>query len=316
MEQKKKIYLLAIVLMVFVILFIGIGLNSKNWEYALFRRIPKIIGIILTGSSIAFSSIVFQTITNNRILTPSVLGLDSLYIFMQTFIVFVFGSNAIFSTNPRLNFILAAGFMVLFSIILFRLLFKGENKNIFFLILFGMIIGTFFQSLSSFMQFIIDPNEFLVVQNRMFASFNNMNTSILYIALIGKLLTLIYTYRFLPNLDVLSLGRDSAINLGVDYDYVVRNMLIVVAILVSISTALVGPITFLGLLVVNIARGLIKSYKHKYLVPASMLISSITLVGGQFIAERVMNFKTPISVVINFVGGIYFIYLLLREVEM
>lgn len=315
MEQKKKIYLLSILLIILVILFISIGLNSRNWEYALSRRIPKIIGIILTGSSIAFSSVVFQTITNNRILTPSVLGLDSLYIFIQTFIIFVFGSNALISTDQSFNFILAAGLMVLFSIILFRLLFKRENKNIFFLILFGMIIGTFFQSLSSFMQFIIDPNEFLVVQNRMFASFNNMNTSILYLALIGKVLTIIYTYKYLPNLDVLSLGRENAINLGVDYDQLVKKMLIVVSILVSISTALVGPITFLGLLVVNISRGLIKSYKHKYLVPASMLISSITLVAGQFLAERLMNFSTPISVIINFVGGIYFIYLLLREVQ-
>ncbi len=56
MEQKKKIYLLSILLIILVILFISIGLNSRNWEYALSRRIPKIIGIILTGSSIAFSS--------------------------------------------------------------------------------------------------------------------------------------------------------------------------------------------------------------------------------------------------------------------
>ena len=303
-------------MIVLVTLFIIIGLNENNWRYALSRRIPKIIGIILTGSSIAFSSVVFQTITNNRILTPSVLGLDSLYIFIQTFIVFIFGSNALIRISQRFNFILAVGFMVIFSIILFKLLFKRENNNIFFLLLFGMVFGTFFQSLSSFMQFIIDPNEFMVVQNRMFASFNNMNSNILWLALAGKAFTMIYTYRFLPKLDVLSLGRENAINLGVDYDMIVKNMLIVISILVSISTALVGPITFLGLLVVNITRNFLDTYKHKYLILGSMLISSITLVGGQLIAERIMNFSTPISVVINFVGGIYFIHILLREGKM
>ena len=316
MEYKKKIHFLSIVLIMLIIFFVFLGLNSKNWEYALSRRIPKIVGIILTGSSIAFSSVVFQTITNNRILTPSVLGLDSLYIFIQTFIVFIFGSNSLIRVDQRFNFILAVGFMVLFSVILFRLLFKRENNNIFFLLLFGIVFGTFFQSLSSFMQFVIDPNEFLVVQNRMFASFNNINSDILWLALVGKILIIIYTYRFLSNLDVLSLGRENAINLGVDYDKVVKKMLIVISILVSISTALVGPITFLGLLVVNITRGLLNTYKHKYLIPGSMLISSITLVGGQLIAERVMNFSTPISVVINFVGGIYFIHILLREGKM
>lgn len=316
MGYKRKIHFISILLIVLVILFIIIGLNENNWRYALSRRIPKIIGIILTGSSIAFSSVAFQTITNNRILTPSVLGLDSLYIFIQTFIVFIFGSNALIRISQRFNFILAVGFMVIFSIILFKLLFKRENNNIFFLLLFGMVFGTFFQSLSSFMQFIIDPNEFMVVQNRMFASFNNMNSNILWLALAGKAFTMIYTYRFLPKLDVLSLGRENAINLGVDYDMIVKNMLIVISILVSISTALVGPITFLGLLVVNITRNFLDTYKHKYLILGSMLISSITLVGGQLIAERIMNFSTPISVVINFVGGIYFIHILLREGKM
>ncbi len=313
MSSKKKIYFLSILLLVLVALFIFIGLNSRNWDYALSRRIPKIIAIILTGSGIAFSSLVFQTITNNRILTPSVLGLDSLYMFIQTFIVFVFGSTTLAKAGEGFNFILAVGCMALFSVVLFKLLFKREGNNIFFLLLLGLVFGTFFQSLTSFMQVLIDPNEFLVVQNKMFASFNNVNTKILWLAIIGTLLTMGYTYKYLRSLDVLSLGRENAINLGVEYDKVVKRMLIVISILVSVSTALVGPITFLGLLVVNITRQLLNTYKHKYLIIGSMLISSITLVGGQLIAERIMNFSTPISVVINLVGGLYFIYMLLRE---
>lgn len=313
MKSKKKIYFLSILLLVLVAAFILIGLNSRNWEYALSRRIPKIIAIILTGSSIAFSSMVFQTITNNRILTPSVLGLDSLYMFIQTFIVFVLGSSTLARIGGNFNFILSVGLMALFSVVLFKLLFKREGNNIFFLLLLGMVFGTFFQSLSSFMQVLIDPNEFMIVQNKMFASFNNINTNILVLAVLGVLLAIAYTHKHLNSLDVLSLGRENAINLGVEYDKVVKRMLIVISILVSVSTALVGPITFLGLLVVNITREFLNTYKHKYLIIGSILVSSITLVGGQLIAERIMNFSTPISVVINFVGGVYFIYLLLKE---
>ncbi|CAK7052475.1 iron chelate uptake ABC transporter family permease subunit [Tissierella sp.] len=313
MNSKKKIYFLSILLLILITLFLIIGLNSKNWQYALSRRIPKIIAIILTGSSIAFSSMIFQTITNNNILTPSVLGLDSLYMFFQTFIVFVFGSNNLAKIGNNFNFILSVAFMVIFSIILFKILFKKEGTDIFFLLLLGLVCGTFFQSLSSFMQVLIDPNEFSIVQNKMFASFNNVNTNILWLALVGIFLAIVYTYKNLNSLDVLSLGRDNAINLGVDYDGTVKKMLIVISILVSVSTALVGPITFLGLLVVNITREFFKTYKHKYLIIGSMLVSSIALVGGQLLAERVTNFSTPISVIINFVGGTYFIFLLLKE---
>lgn len=313
MNSKKKLYFLTVLLLILVTMFIFLGLNSRSWGYALSRRIPKIIAIVLTGSSIAFSSIIFQTIINNRILTPSILGLDSLYMFIQTFTVFVLGSNMVAKLGPNFNFIVSAGLMVIFSIILFRLLFKKEGSNIFFLLLLGLVFGTFFQSLSSFMQVLIDPSEFMIVQNKMFASFNNVNTKILWIALVGVFGSMAYTYKYLNALDVLSLGRDNAINLGIEYDNVVKKMLIIISILVSISTALVGPITFLGLLVVNITREILKTYQHKYLIMGSILISSIALVGGQLFAERISNFSTPISVIINFIGGVYFIFLLLKE---
>lgn len=122
-----------------------------------------------------------------------------------------------------------------------------------------------------------------------------------------------YFFRLYKYLDVLSLGREQAINLGVEYDYVVRRLLVVVAILISVATALVGPITFLGLLVVNVAHEFLKTYRHSYLIIGSIFISVIALVGGQLLVERVFTFSTTLSVIINFIGGIYFIYLLLKE---
>jgi len=203
--------------------------------------------------------------------------------------------------------------MVIFSGLLYKFLFNKEKGNILTLLLVGLILGTLFQSLSSFMQMMIDPNEFLHIQDKMFASFNNINTGILLLASIFISLIGVYSYKNVKILDVLSLGREQAINLGVDYDKVIKKMLFIVSILVSISTALVGPITFLGLLVVNLAREFLKTFEHKYLIITSTLISIVALVGGQLLIERIFNFSTPISVIINFAGGIYFIYLLLKE---
>lgn len=285
---------------------------GPNWDYALPRRVIKIVAIIVVGCAIAFSTVIFQTVTNNKILTPSILGLDSMYMLIQTGVIFIFGSTHIMIMNKNLNFLITLAAMLIFASLLFKFMFK-KNRNIYFLLLIGIIFGTLFGSMSSFMQVLIDPNEFQIIQNKMFASFNNVNTDLLTLAIVLMIAAMIYFMRFLKYLDVMSLGRDQAINLGVDYDFVTKRVLIVVTVLISISTALIGPITFLGLLVANVAYQFIKSYQHKHILPGAMLISVIALVGGQFIVERIFTFSTTLSVIINFVGGVYFIYLLLKE---
>lgn len=313
MTKNQKIAILVISSIVLIILFIIPGLTSDNYGYLLSRRLPKIVAIIITAVAIALSSTIFQTITNNRILTPSVLGLDSLYMLIQTTVVFVMGSTSTIVLNKNLNFLVTVGLMLIFSGILYKFLFKNENNNIMILLLVGLILGTLFQSLSSFMQMMIDPNEFLHIQDKMFASFNNINTNILILATVIVCGVAIYSFRYMKVLDVLSLGKDQTINLGIDHDKVVKRMLFAVSILVSVSTALVGPITFLGLLVVNLAREYLNTFEHKYLMITSSLMGIVALVGGQLLVERVFNFGTPISVIINLVGGVYFIYLLLKE---
>ncbi|WP_075981149.1 iron chelate uptake ABC transporter family permease subunit [Bacillus massilinigeriensis] len=312
MHKKTKLVVLFLVSIVLISLFLFTELGDY-WEYALTKRTYKILAIVLTGGCIAFATVVFQTITNNRILTPSIIGLDSLYMLIQTILIFIFGSNNLIIANKNANFLISVGAMILFAGLLYKILFKREGQNIYFLLLVGFIMGTLFESFSSFMQVIIDPNEFLVIQDRMFASFNNVNVDLLFVSIITILIVVIYFIRKIKFLDVLSLGRDQAINLGVNYDLVVKQLLILVSIFISIATALVGPITFLGLLVVNISYQFMKTYKHSYIITSSIFIAVIALVGGQLIVERVFTFSTTLSVIINFIGGVYFIYLLLKE---
>lgn len=312
MDYKRKTLILAVIALLLTLLYIFYDL-SGNISYILPRRVIKVIAILLTGGAIAFATTVFMTITNNRILTPSVMGLDSLYLLTQTVIIFIFGSGTLAMMNSSINYLLSIGVMIIFSLLFYQLLFKGEGNNIYFLLLIGMILGTFFSSLTSFMQVLIDPNEFMIAQDRMFASINNVNTDLVYLSVIITIVVVLYFTRLYKYLDVLSLGKDHATNLGVPYHYVVKRLLILVAILISVATALVGPITFLGLLVVNIAYQFLKTYRHFYLILGSVFISIIALVGGQLIVERIFVFQTTLSVIINFIGGIYFIYLLLKE---
>lgn len=312
-SARSKLIVLGIVAATLIALFLFTGINSSNWDYNIPRRASKIAAIALTGASTAVSSLIFQTITNNRILTPGVMGLDSLYLFLQTVIVFAFGSRQLTLMTGYTDFILSCGFMIGFSLLLYFVVFQKGQRNIFILVLVGMVFGSFFGSLATFMQVLIDPNEFQILQGKMFASFNNVNTQLLGISVIITGAIFVFIFSQSKKLDVMALGRDVAINLGVDFDKQVMLYLTLVAILVSVSTALVGPITFLGILVVNLARQLFATYKHSILGLAASLISVIALVGGQFALERIFAFNTPVSVIINFIGGIYFIALLLRE---
>ncbi|WP_300382656.1 iron chelate uptake ABC transporter family permease subunit [Clostridium sp.] len=312
-NRKRRITILLAIAFIFITLFLVWGLNTNNYEYNLSLRIPKVMGIIIAGAAIATASILFQSITQNRIITPSIIGLDSLYSAVQTFVVFTFGASSIFMTSKPINFLVTSIIMISLSMILFKVVLKKSNNNIFFLLLVGTVIGTVFKSLSSFMQVLIDPNEFDKLLSKLYASFNIVNTQILFLAIIIIVIVFAFIYDDLKKLDVVALGRDEAINLGINYDKFTKKILVIVAILVSISTALVGPITFLGILVVNLTFAIINSYKHTELITVAILISIIALVGGQFFVERVFNFSTTISIIINFIGGIYFIRLLLKE---
>lgn len=313
-NDKEKLCILGIIAIITISLFLFQGLNSRNWDYNLSKRIPKIIAIIVTSGSIAFSSMIFQTITNNRILTPSILGLDSLYTFCQTVSVFVFGIDSIMMTNRNINFFVSVLIMILGTIILYNFVFK-KGSNVFLLLLVGTVLGTLFKSISSFMQVLIDPNDFISLQSKLFASFSSINTDIVFISIIALIVIWIVVRSDIKKFDVMLLGREVSINLGVDHDKMSKKLLLIVAILVSISTALVGPITFLGLLVVNLSYQFFNTYKHTYLISGSILISIIALVGGQFIVERILNFSSTVSIIINFIGGLYFIYLLLKEAK-
>lgn len=312
MKLKLKLVLLAVLAIVMVIVFL-FGQMGSNWTYILSRRLVKVAAMVLTAVAIGVSTVVFQTITNNRILTPSIIGLDSLYLLLQTIIIFIYGSTSLTFAHKQLNFLLSLTLMMLFSLLLSSYLFRRERQDLYRLLLIGIVLGTFFGSLSTFMQVLLDPNEFLNLQGRMFASLNQVNGDVLVLSLIVMGGLIGYGLRLVKYLDVLALGREQAINLGLDYYGMVKRWLIIISMLVSVATALVGPITFLGLLVANVTYQVLKTYRHVALLWGVIWISIIALVGGQLVVERVFAFATPLSVIINFVGGAYFLYLLIKE---
>lgn len=312
MRNSIKLILLAVLAIICILLY-GFYDIKGGFDYAFPRRMIRVGAMVITGFAIAYSTVVFQTITRNRILTPSVMGLDSMYEVVQTVIYFFAGSLSIWVLNKYLNFGLSIAAMVLFALLLYRFLFRADKYPIYLLLLIGMILGTLLGSLVSFLQVLIDPIEYLSLQTRLFASFTSVNADLLYVAMAILFVAFIYGSRIMRQLDVMSLGRENAMNLGINYDRLVMNVLILSSVLIATSTALVGPITFLGLIVANLSYQFLVTYRHSVLIVGAGLISVIALVGGQFLVEHVFELSTTLSVIINFVGGIYFIYLLLKE---
>lgn len=311
MSIKNKIFVLSLITLVLSGLFLFYNLPN-NWDYALERRSYKVAAMLIVSCCIAYSSVVFQTLTNNKILTPSIMGFEAVYLLFQTLIVFIYGDKTYQIIKSSDNFFLSVGLMLVFAFLLFILIFKKGKNNMYFLLLVGLVLGTLFGTVSSFLQLIIDPNEFLIVEGRMFASFNKINIDLFWYALAFMIISFIIGFRQIKNLDLISLGREKAINLGINYNQTVKLYLFIIAILVSVSTALIGPMTFLGILVTNLTYELFKTYKHSILIPACCLVSCVAILGGQFLVEQVFNFNTTISIIINFIGGIYFMFLLLR----
>jgi len=298
------------ILVLFIVLFLFVRIGDEPHE--LLHRSLTLAAILLVAICVGYSTVVFQTVTGARILTPAVLGFENIYLFLRTFMLFAFaGSIAFLETNEG-NFVISFVAMVIFSLLIFLPLLTKGSKGVYILLLVGIILSTLFASLTSFMQWLIDPERFMTIQADMFASFTQPDILLMIIS--GGIAAL--GIGFAPSarkLDVISLGRENAISLGVNHKIAGLRILITVAALVAVSTIVVGTVMFLGLIAANLAYQFIKSYKHIYTIPAAILVGAIALVVGQFFMREVFTININIAIIINFFGGIYFIFLLLRS---
>ncbi|WP_061963013.1 iron chelate uptake ABC transporter family permease subunit [Demequina aurantiaca] len=293
-------------------LFLTWGVDG-HWDFALPRRAQQVAALVVVGTAIAVSTVIFQTITRNRILTPSIMGFDALYVLLATSVVFFLGSATAAAIPPLTMFLIRACLLMVAATLLFRLVLGNGKRGLYTLVLVGVIAGTFFSSLTSFMFRVMDPNEYDSLLSTLFASFNAIDTTLLGIATVLLALGIGAAYWLGPQLDVLTLGRDRAVALGINYQRTLTMLLLVIALLVSVSTALVGPISFLGLLVANLAYQLTRTYRHAVNLTVAALLAVLALIAGQALLQHVLHFNGTLSAIINLVGGVYFILLLVKE---
>ncbi len=312
MDRRRKticvLTTLIIIACTVISLYMTWNINVYTWKF----RLTKLSSLLLIAYAISVSTVLFQTIVNNRLLTPSIMGFDQLYILIKTALMYFVGSLSLPFLNEEGQLVLEALILILFSISLFRWLFSGSLKGLHLTLLIGVVLGGFFFSLRMFMQLQLNPDQMMNLTDIMFANFNKFNTPLISFATIIVLIVSLIGWHSRHLLDILALGRENALNLGVNYHKSATAVLIFISILVSISTALVGPVTFFGLLVANLSYELSPQAKHSVVVPIAILLAIICLVGGQFILEQIFHMAGRLSFIIEFCGGIVFLMLLMK----
>ena len=321
-DKERKSYILALIILSLLSVLIIYGLlvynnpvsiDSPSFLPVIKRRKNAIIAMTIAAICQAVGSILFQSVTNNKIITPSILGFEAIYSTVNTAIMYILGIGGFMAIGGKEFFIFQIILMVGICLLLFIGIFNKRDGNIELMLLIGVILGQGLRSISAFMRKLLSPSEFDILQAKLFASVNNSDSQ--YFALSIGIIFVVVAAIFLNTnkINVISLGKDVATNLGLNHKKATFLSLIAVAILISISTALVGPMTFYGFLVATLTYELAKTYDHKYLLLMAILLAFVILSGSYFIMNHIFNANGVVSVLIELIGGIAFLMLIFKE---
>lgn len=299
----------AVLALALVFVLLNSGLDT---DYIIPKRLLRLAAMGLGGVCIAFSAIVFQSIAGNRILTPAIMGYESVYLLFQALLVWLLGTSSLMLMGQNGNFFASVLLMLAYSWVIHRWLFRDGRSNVYFLLLLGLVLTMVISTLTQFIQVTVSPGEFAVLQGYSEASFNRVRPGQLGYAAVLVLLVAGVMLRSRALLDVIALGREQALSLGVDYPRCVRQQLFLVAVLVAISTSLVGPTAFMGIFVANLAYALAGTTRHRATLPMASAVAVGLFILAQLLVEQVLNYRTTVTILINLICGGYFLALMIR----
>jgi len=290
-----------------------VPVDSPSFIPVVQRRLTAIVAMFVAALCHSFSTVAFQSVTSNRIITPSLLGYESLYSFIQTSTLYLFGATALVSFTGIGAFFFQVTMMIILSLMLYGWLLSGKYGNLHLMLLIGIIIGAGLNSVSGFMRRLLAPSEFDLLQSRLIGSVNNADSEYFPVAIPIVIVTVLCLYFFSRRLNILSLGKDVATTFGVRYQPSIVITLVLVAILMSISTSLIGPLTFFGFLVAMLSYQAAPTFDHRYVFPMAFAIGYAILTSAYFLLYHVFNAQTVVAVIIELFGGIIFLTVILRK---
>lgn len=139
----KKLVILSLLTVAAAVLYLFLNVNMKYFSYAMSLRIPKLAVMLITAFCIGGASVIFQSVINNTIVTPCLLGMNSLYTLIHTAVVFFFGSTSLLARNANLSFAVDLVLMAIIATIIYSYLFKKTSHNVLYVLLAGTVLSTF-----------------------------------------------------------------------------------------------------------------------------------------------------------------------------
>lgn len=286
--------------------------TRKFWLIAQ-RRADALIAMAIVAVCQAMATVSFHTVTNNRILTPSIMGFESLYVAINTATIFFLGASGLNDARTVPTFLMQMAVMVGLSLVLYSWLLTNRKQNMHAMLLVGVVIGGGLGSLSTFMQRMLTPSEFDILTARLFGSVNNAESEYYPIAIPIVAIATTLLVLNARKLNVISLGADVSTNLGVNHKAHAIYTLVLVSLLMATTTALVGPMTFLGFLVATLAYQFADTYDHRYIFPMAVGLAFLVLIAAYFLMQHVFSAQGVVSIIIELVGGSVFLFVIMRK---
>ena len=318
MKKKTRIFLgilsVMVVLLVAAYLLIPTKNSSTVSNFILQRRFLKLLVMVIVSCAIPISTISFQTVVQNRFLTPGVLGIESLFVFIQSGLYYFESLVGVKVEQAVIIYSVTIAIQIGLLLLLMNASKGMMLSNFKVLLLLTMAFSMLLRNASTFLQVLMDPNEFDKLQSSLYPSFQKMNAQPMMIGVaIGLFVLLMMVfYRLRHQLDALHLGVDGAKMLGINTKRLSNVVIVVVIIMTSLSTILVGPLQFLGFMIANLTYQLTKEYKHGVLWLFSAVLGLVIVLAAQLIVERIFLLTIPISVFIEGIGGVLYLILLVK----
>jgi len=272
----------------------------------LLARLPRTVGCILAGMALATSGVILQSVLINPMASPSVIGVNAGAGF------FVALSGAVFTTMSPAKTSVFAFFGALTAVLFVLFIAEKTGASRMTLILAGMAVSSIFNAGTDAVITLV-PDALIGYTSFRIGGLENLSMAKLYPAagLIGISLAVLFSMA--GELDILALGTDTAESLGMHVKAVRLLFLILAAALAGAAVSFAGSIGFLGLIVPHIIRRFAGT-ESRILLPASALGGAIFLSVCDLLARLLFApFELPVGIVLAFLGGPFFLWLLFRQ---
>lgn len=314
--KNTYLWTLWILLIVFsaASLFIGVKdistldlfhLTAEQRQVLWISRLPRLISIIIAGTSMSIIGLIMQQLTRNKFVSPTTAGTMDSARFGILVALMVFGNAA-----PLVKMLVAFVFALLGTMIFMRILDKVKYKDAIFIPLVGLMFGNIVSSVTTFFAY---KNDLIQNMSSWLQGDFSMILKGRYEMLYISIPLLIIAYLFANRFTIAGMGEEFAVNLGLNYKAVVNIGLVIVAAISSVVILTVGMIPFLGLVVPNIVTMYLGDHLKKSLLHTALLGAVFVLFCDILGRVIIFPYEISIGVTVGVIGSAIFIYLLLRR---